>query len=100
MSSHKRRVVFSQAASDDLRDIVQYTIRNWGDEQSRRYERAIRTEIRRLSAYPYLGRERREFGPTSRSLRINEHIAIYDVDDDKIVVQQIVHAKSDWLKEP
>lgn len=90
-----RRITISRRARSDLREIREYTRRQWGAQQATDYVRALRKSIRSLSDYPLLGKpfEAGNLSLLRRMLR--QHMVYYRVDEDQIEILRIVHARRD-----
>lgn len=85
-----RRLVLSDEARLDLRDIRRYTAKRFGIEQRDRYYARLIQSLRLLVDFPERGVARSE--PSGyRSLVIEFHVAFYRVEDDRIVVDRVLH---------
>ena len=71
MPSHQ--LVIAPAAKDDLKDIYQYGLRQWGKVQSASYLASIKDQFWSLTEQPLMGIERPELLPYARSLSIQSH---------------------------
>lgn len=91
MSLHNLPVVLSEAAKDDIIDILQYTHDLYGDEQMHVYGGVIDKTLATLSAYPLLGKEAREISEQHRFIKAGQHIIFYKVMDGSIHIARILH---------
>ncbi|MGH2560956.1 MAG: type II toxin-antitoxin system RelE/ParE family toxin [Thermomicrobiales bacterium] len=90
-----RRLRLTQEARDDLRDLLQYTFETWGRNQCDTYRALIRRTLRELAQYPGLGRKREELGADLRSFPAGQHVVIYLLNDQELVVTRIMHSGMD-----
>jgi toxin ParE1/3/4 len=49
----------------------------------------------RLVDYPNLGRARPELGPDIRTLLVEQHLVLYSVTDDEVLVLRVLHERRD-----
>jgi len=61
MASHQ--LVIAPAAMNDLKDIYQYGLRQWGQAQSESYLATIKNQFWLLTQQPLMGTERNELLP-------------------------------------
>ena len=95
MSARKRRLVLTPPADADLRDILAYTLREWGRAQRNAYRAIMMQRLKRLTDHPLLGPAREDVFPGCRSLTIEQHIAYYRPTETQIVVARILHVRRD-----
>lgn len=69
----RRNYVLSGAAEADLRDIIRYTRKQWGDAQVRRYISELEQHIARLVTSQESFRDMSEFYPALRMARCKHH---------------------------
>jgi toxin ParE1/3/4 len=91
----RRHLIFAPAAKDDLRDIYQHGLRQWGQAQSDRYLALVRNHIWSLSGQPLMGTERNELLPGIRSLPTERHTVFYRVNPEQIDILRILHHRQD-----
>src|SRR5215208_2203296 len=89
------RIKVSSDAEGDIEEIADYTTRNWGSEQSRRYSAGLRAGFRQLREYPRLGTDRSDLEAGLRCLPVQEHRIFYQVQADLISVVRILHVRED-----
>ncbi len=90
MSARRLPVNFSPEAWDDLEDIALYSELTWGEERKGRYLAALDRALLRLGDFPQLGRLRDDLRAGYRSLRIEQHIAIYKVLPTEVYILRIL----------
>ena len=90
-----RKLVIAPAARNDLRDIYQYGLRQWGQAQSESYLTTIKSQFLLLIQQPLIGAERSELLPDSRSLTVESHILFYRVTANSVEIIRILHGRQD-----
>ncbi len=93
MASHQ--LVIAPAARDDLKEIYQYGLRQWGQAQSESYLSTIKDQFWLLTQQPLMGTERPELLPDARSLPIKSHTLFYRVNADKVEIIRVLHGRQD-----
>jgi toxin ParE1/3/4 len=86
------KVILSPRALRELRDIRRRSRLDWGADQATRYHQRIWVRLHQLENHPYIGQIRDDLGGT-RQLVAGHHLALYRVEEDRIVVQRIVHER-------
>jgi toxin ParE1/3/4 len=86
------KVVLSLRASRELRDIRRRSRLDWGSEQATRYYQHIWSRLHQLENHPYLGQVRDDLDGT-RQLIAGHHLALYRIEENRIVVQRVVHER-------
>ena len=89
------QLVISPAAKDDLRDIYQYGLRQWGKIQSESYLSTIKNQFWLLTQQPLMGTERPELLPETRSIPIKSHTLFYRVTANRVEVIRVLHGRQD-----
>lgn len=87
MASHQ--LVIAPAAKNDLKDIFQYGLRQWGQSQSESYLPTIKKQFWLLTQQALLGTERPELLPDTRSLPIESRILFYHVTANKVEIMRV-----------
>lgn len=88
-----RRLEFAKDATLDLRSIVRYTRRTWGDKQQVRYAGRLSASMQELLSHPHLGSARDDIGPDIRNLHVGQHVIYYRVLASSIRIVRILHAR-------
>ncbi|MEX2009488.1 MAG: type II toxin-antitoxin system RelE/ParE family toxin [Dongiaceae bacterium] len=94
-----RKLVIADRARADLKEIADYTGREWGAGQSGRYLWAIKDRLARLRDHPGLGSLRAEIGPGYRSVRSGRHIVFYRETAESIEIVRILHERMDMHRQ-
>lgn len=93
--SARKQLVLAPLAQDDYADIHLYTEEAWGEAQWADYEEALVRALDALADNPLLGRARDDLRPGARTLRVREHVIVYDVTPDLVRVARILHGRRD-----
>ena len=80
------------AAREDLEDIWDYTLREWSVEQALSYTDELENAIELVCESPTMCRERDEYVPPVRIYPHGEHLIIYVIKDENIIVTRILHS--------
>jgi toxin ParE1/3/4 len=95
MSARKRRLILQPDAQADIDEILLYTRKRWSAEQRRRYRAQRNKGMRSLLDYPERGLPRDDLYRGCRSLPVEQHVVFYSLDDDKIVVDRVLHTSQE-----
>jgi toxin ParE1/3/4 len=95
MSSHKWRVRLSPDARGDLKDILKYSIQQWGVQQGEQFRERLLAGIDEIAAFPLIGRSRPEYGEDVRSRTVSSYSVIYKPSEARILVIRILHQRQD-----
>ncbi len=93
MAPHQ--LVIAPAAKNDLKEIYQYGLRQWGQAQSENYLSTIKNQFWLLTEQPLMGPERLELLPDVRSLPIESHTLFYRVTANRIEIICVLHGRQD-----
>ena len=93
MASHQ--LVIAPAAKNDLKDIYQYGLRQWGQAQSESYLSTIKNQFWLLTQQPLMGTERPDLLPDTRSLPIESHTLFYRVTANRVEIIRVLHGRQD-----
>jgi len=93
MASHQ--LVIAPAAKNDLKDIYQYGLRQWGQSQSEIYLSTIKKQFWLLTQQPLMGTERPELLPDTRSIPIESHTLFYRVTANRVEIIRLLHGRQD-----
>ena len=85
----------SARARQDMRAILQYTLRRWGLEQHDDYAGRLDRAMQDLTEFPESGRQRDDLGRGLRSRAVGEHVIVYRVRVDEVFIVRIVHGRRD-----
>ena len=99
MSSPRLPVVLSPEARDDYESILIYSESTWGEHQAIVYRDALDRAIDRLALFPRMGRAREDVFPGCRVCRVRQHLLIYRIDADAVVIVRVLHVRQDIERE-
>lgn len=86
-----RRLVVSERAEADLREIWLYSFQTWDEAQADRYLDQLDAGLRQCRAEPESGKPRDEVRPGYWSLLIRRHVAFYTFTADEVLLQRVLH---------
>lgn len=89
----RHQLVIAPAAKNDLKDIYQYGLRQWGQSQSESYLSTIKKQL--LTQQPLMGTERPELLPDTRSLPVEGHTLFYRVTANRVEIIRVLHGRQD-----
>lgn len=89
------RVELSRDADADIVGILEYGARHFGWDRAEAYAETFDDSFALLSTYPLIGVMHDDVRPPIRSLHHRSHRIFYDVEDEIIVVQRILHQSMD-----
>lgn len=81
----------SEAAQNDLREILEYTRASWGDRRAKHYLIELTLRFEELANFPGLGRKRENIGLGIRSFQASHHIVFYREKPEAIEIARILH---------
>lgn len=85
----------SRKARNDLAEIADYTIGEFGVMQARRYRDSFQGCFNSLRDNPLLGRSASELAPGLRRIRQQAHIIFYLPTRDHILIVRVLHHSMD-----
>lgn len=88
----------SRRADNDLTEIAEYTIREFGIEQARHYRDALEACFLTLADNPLMGHSAEQFAPQLRRFEHESHIVFYVPEDAGVLVIRILHERMDVAK--
>ena len=97
MTPRKRapRVQLSRRALRDLRQIEQFSVREWGRKTADKYLDDIAAALDRLSENPEILRREPDFAPGLYFYRIRKHFLVCDYQDQLVIVLTLIHTSMD-----
>ena len=82
---------FTGDAQSDLIKIRGYTLKEWGNEQSKKYLSNLRQTIRLLSETPTIGKQRPDISSDVFSFPHVSHVIYYMLRNEQLVVFGVLH---------
>ena len=92
------KLCISPAAKNDLKDIYEYEVRQWGQGQSDSYLTMIKETFWSITEQPLMGIERNELSPSFRSFSIESHTVFYRIRNEKVEIIRVLHGRQDPQK--
>jgi toxin ParE1/3/4 len=89
------QLIISPATRDDLKDIYQFGLRNWGQHQSSRYLNHLKEQFWTLTTQPFLGIERPELLRDMQSFPVESHVVFYRVQAIRLEIVRVLHGRQD-----
>ena len=89
------QLAIAPAAKNDLKDIYHYGLRQWGRTQSESYLSSIKNQFWSLTQQPFMGTERHELLPDTRSLPVESHTLFYRVTANSVEIIRVLHGRQD-----
>ena len=86
------------AAQDVLEEIWRFSERMWSVRQADHYLDALEEAFERLLLMPEITREYPEFDPPVRIHPNGEHLIVYRVERDCLVVLRVLGGSRDWYR--
>jgi toxin ParE1/3/4 len=88
------KIVFRQAAIDDLNRIWEYTNEEWSEKQADKYYASIKFACNQIGENPELGKLYEEIKNNLMGLRTGKHIIFYQiVNEQKVEIIRILHER-------
>jgi toxin ParE1/3/4 len=96
MSARRSAIQLTPQADRDYENILLYTERTWGEEQSATYQAAIAQALSALRDHPRVGRSRDDLFPGCRSIHVEQHVVYFHQPrPGEIEVLRILHHRQD-----
>ena len=91
--------IISERAVKDLKEIADYTEKNWSETQAERYVRMLFKEFARLADNPLAGRSYDDYRTGLRGHLCGKHVILYRMlSRSKVRVVRILHSRMDFAK--
>ena len=87
------RYLLTQRAEQDYREILAFTLNEWGMEQFTAYATLLDNAFERLVAMPRFGIRRDDIHEGYYCYRVEKHYILYRINDDRIEFVRILHTK-------
>jgi toxin ParE1/3/4 len=92
---HDLRLILSPRAEDDFANILQYTLETWGETQMLTYRDVLDNALKTVLQHPDMGYKRPELSANHRLYLAGQHLIIYRVDKQAVLVSRILHQRMD-----
>ncbi len=94
MSAHKIKIVITQPAAQDLRNLFAYTLEKWGNAQLLDYQLKINIAFEAILDNPAIGK----FGYSCQIYPVAQHRIFYDTTDQNLIILRVLHRRMDVLR--
>lgn len=91
--SSSRKLVVRPAAQDDIRHILHFTLREWGERQWEHYANLLDLGMQRIRQFPEIGRRHIVGQDVVWTHRVEQHVVVYRFDDRHVDVLRIIHQR-------
>jgi toxin ParE1/3/4 len=85
----------SAAAAEDLAEIAEFTMLQFGLEQSRRYRDGLQSCFEALAENPQIGRAVPELGAGLRRFPHQAHVVFYRPQEGGVLIARVLHPSRD-----
>ena len=85
----------SQLAAADLEEIAEFTIEQFGIEQSRRYRDGLKTCFDQLADNPKLGRKAEQLMRGLQRFEHQSHVVFYMNETENLLIVRVLHSSMD-----
>ncbi|QPJ61305.1 MAG: type II toxin-antitoxin system RelE/ParE family toxin [Candidatus Nitronauta litoralis] len=89
-------LLLSLEAEDDIRDILQYTLETYGEQQLLVYQEKLDQALATVLNNPGVGHKRPDLPPEYDAYPEGEHILIFRVKEKTIYVVRVLHGRMDF----
>lgn len=89
------QLILAPTAREDLKEIYQYGLRQWGRTQSDNYLDTLKRKFWSLTEQPFMGTERPELLLGIRSLPVESHILFYRVTSTSVEIIRVLRGRQD-----
>ena len=85
----------SPMAADDLDEIYEYSILNFGLDQAQTYLLGLQSQFQILAEHPMYGRPAPHLAPDLRRSEYQSHVIFYQPDEAGVLIVRVLHATMD-----
>ncbi len=90
----------SKRADSDIAEIADYTIRQFGIKQARRYRDGLEKIFRRLAEYPNSGRSAGHLAPRLSRMNFESHVIFFLHDEAGVLIARVLHQSMAFTRHP
>ncbi len=90
---------FSALAKQDIEEIFEYTINIFGNRKADEYSTFLFAEIQMLQINPKIGHGRKDIPLGCLAWPFEQHIIIYEIWENCIFINRILHSKMNFLEQ-
>jgi toxin ParE1/3/4 len=96
------KVEYSPKALEDLKNINDYIITNWGENVAKKVLKKVTSNVRRLEKYPLSGVELGKLIGVQTDYRyifLEKNYVFYRLEDDKVQVVRVLNEQQDYMNQ-
>jgi toxin ParE1/3/4 len=90
------KIELSEGAKADIRDIVSYTQKKYGEQQARKYVALLHHHMELLADMPHLGHSRSDIPIDYKAEVAGKHIIVFTKRAETIFIARILHSSMDF----
>ena len=90
-----RPIKLTLEAKSDLKDLLKYTQKVWGEQQRKIYKAHFDHAFALLSEFPAGGQRRDELFIGCRCKLVEQHVIFYRLEENAVEVVRILHSRMD-----
>jgi toxin ParE1/3/4 len=90
----------SNRADSDIAEIADYTVRQFGIKQARRYRDGLEAVFQRLAQYQNSGRSAGHLAPGLRRMKYESHVIFFLHDEAGVLIVRILHQRMAFKRHP
>jgi toxin ParE1/3/4 len=87
------RYRLTRQAEKDYREILEFTLGQWGIPQFEKYARSLDSAFERLLTKPQLGTQCNNIRPGYFRYRMGQHYIFYRINQDVLEIARILHVR-------
>ena len=95
MSKRKAKLLLTERALSDIREIEAFSVERWDKKTAARYISDIEAALTRIQDKPDLLRTEENLSPHVHFYRVNKHLLVCDRLASSIIVLTVIHASRD-----
>jgi len=92
------KLVFTEAALEDLRAIRSYTLEHWGTQREQHYLDCLWEKFEAITADPARYRLRNELFAGCRTVAKGRHVILFRTSQDSLEIVRVLHAAMDFKR--
>lgn len=86
------------SAEEDLKEVVKYTIRNWGKQQAENYAKLLEAALHKIASGKAISRTFSETYPEVHVTKCEHHYIFYLFREDNVpVILAVLHERMDFI---
>jgi len=90
------KLKLSPKAINDLEEVYEYTLSNWGTKQAEKYQDELFEQMTRIAHDSQIGSTYLFSKGNYQKFKINKHLIFYRIENEDLVVVRILHERMDF----